>query len=200
MFVRFILEGIHHNVYVGNRKKKPRLEPGPEVLQLSASDDSAKRPGKLAELNRQNRKFWDALSQKVEKQLQKPDIARRALENIERATLLGRPIRSPWSLESEVIELVPDRASGAKLTAHEQKIWKVIEQGGASLKGKMYCRELARAGVKPPMVWRDDGSPSTYPEAYAEGPPWRKRIQDEKSRIQKKGELSQLVKQKKSTR
>ena len=166
---------------------------------MSASDDNAKRPGKLAELNRQNHKFWDALSPKIEKQLQKPDVARRALEKIEREALLGRSIRSPWSLESVVIKLVQS-GGNAKLTAHEQKIWDVIEQGGASLKGEMYCRELARAGVKPPMTWRDDDCPSSYLKAYAEGPPWRKRIQDEKSRIVRKMELFQLVKQKKSTR
>lgn len=183
-------------------KKKPRLEPGPEVLRLSASDDSAIRPGdkKLNEINRQNREFWKAKSKKLEKQLKRwPEFARLAAQQIECDALLYG-IRSADSMEKEVDTLVEKLELVVMLTDHEQKIWRVIEQGGELLKGEMYCRELHRANVKTCKAWRADGCPSTYPEAYREGRPWRKRIQDEKCRIQKKGELAQLVEPKKSPR
>ncbi|HEY4899743.1 MAG TPA: hypothetical protein VIH91_02875 [Terriglobales bacterium] len=47
------------------------------------------------------------------------------------------------------------------------------------LKGPRYCSFLQDHGIKP--KWSDSG-PATYPKSYQFGDPWRKRVQDEKTR------------------
>jgi hypothetical protein len=47
------------------------------------------------------------------------------------------------------------------------------------LKGKTYCAYLHERGVRP--RW-ESASASTYPRGYEAGDPWRKKIQDEKTR------------------
>jgi len=48
-----------------------------------------------------------------------------------------------------------------------------------SLKGIRYCSFLQDHGIKP--RWADSG-PSTYSKGYQIGDPWRKKVQDEKTR------------------
>ncbi len=74
-----------------------------------------------------------------------------------------------------------------QLRPREQTIWDVIQRG---LKGLQYCRELEAAGIRPKRVGSWKGSPSTYPAAYQAGEPYRHRVQDEKSKIRRKGELA----------
>ncbi len=47
------------------------------------------------------------------------------------------------------------------------------------LKGMKYCSFLQGCGIKP--KWSDSG-PATYPQSYQAGDPWRKKVQDEKTR------------------
>lgn len=79
----------------------------------------------------------------------------------------------------------------AELTDHELKIWAVIQR---KVKGLQYCRELDNAGIAPLRsgVWKDCSR--KYESAYLEGKPWCHRIQDEKSKIQRKAKLAGLEK------
>jgi hypothetical protein len=52
----------------------------------------------------------------------------------------------------------------------------------ARLRGMEYCRELDDRKIPILVSWRDGGCPDKYAAAYEEGQPWKKRIQDEKSR------------------
>ena len=47
------------------------------------------------------------------------------------------------------------------------------------LKGMKYCSFLQDHGIKP--KWSESG-PATYPQGYQAGDPWRKKVQDEKTR------------------
>ena len=47
------------------------------------------------------------------------------------------------------------------------------------LKGTKYCAFLQDHGISP--KWSDSGPPS-YPKSYQNGEPWRKKVQDEKTR------------------
>jgi hypothetical protein len=174
------------------KKKPPVRGRGSGILRLDNSDDSAIRPGdkKLKEINRQYREFWEAESKTLKSLIKRwPDFAQLAATKIE-CDALVHGIRSANSIEYEVSKLFKQLGLVVKLTKREQKIWSVIQQG---VEGPTYCREVHRAGVKPRKSWLDDDCPSTYPEAYREGEPWRKRIQDEKCRIKNKAELAQLV-------
>jgi hypothetical protein len=162
---------------------------------MSTSDDKASCPGDKKsltpeEINYRNRLYWEARSEKFRKQLKKwPRFAEIARNKMEADTLING-LRSTHSMEDEVEQLVEQLRIVVKLTAREEKIWRVIQRG---VEGAAYCRELHRARVKPRKFWLSEDCPSTYPEAYREGVPWRKRIQDEKSRIKSKAELAQLV-------
>jgi hypothetical protein len=59
-------------------------------------------------------------------------------------------------------------------------------------RGRPYCQLLDNEGIKPPRKWLEEGCPDTYGEAYKSSK-WRKRIQDEKSRLahSKRASLSQ---------
>lgn len=169
---------------------------------MASSDDKPIRPidkrlkqfKRLKELNRRNREFWEGASTKLQKQLERwPDFAQQAVLRMEWHARLHRG-EIP-SFEVEVNKLVAELGLNVELTPREQKIWKVIEQSGAKLKAAMYCRELEGGRVKTPMAWRRDDCPSSYVGAYLVGQPWHNRIADEKWRIKKKGELSQLVEQ-----
>jgi hypothetical protein len=52
--------------------------------------------------------------------------------------------------------------------------------------GLKYCKTLVGQKLAVPEDWIQDGCPKTYTDAYRAGQPWRKRIQDEKSRYKKK--------------
>lgn len=51
------------------------------------------------------------------------------------------------------------------------------------LKGMKYCAFLQKQGIKP--KWSDPG-PATYPLGYQAGEPWRKKVQDEKTRAKER--------------
>jgi hypothetical protein len=53
------------------------------------------------------------------------------------------------------------------------------------LKGMKYCAFLQQHGVKP--KWSDPG-PAGYPTGYQLGEPWRKKVQDEKTRAKQRME------------
>lgn len=53
------------------------------------------------------------------------------------------------------------------------------------VKGPKYCAELDRQRLAPPPAWKEEGCPDTYEKANGV-PKWRKRIQDEKHRFQKR--------------
>ena len=91
-----------------------------------------------------------------------------------------------WAFRDGLLQFTTVEPVLHKLKPREQRIWKVIQQG---VKGPIYCRELHNAKLRPPTAWLEAGCPSTYPEAYRQGDPWTKRIQDEKHRIQKRAEL-----------
>jgi hypothetical protein len=63
-----------------------------------------------------------------------------------------------------------------KLVKRDTIIFAAIKIG---LKGPQYCLFLHERGIRP--NWRD-GAPASYPQAYKLGPPWSKKIQDEKTR------------------
>jgi len=92
--------------------------------------------------------------------------------------LLRRKIR-------HIVRLAPDETAQAppKLTEREKKMFDVILLGS---RGMQYCRELENAGIRPRKSGAWKGAPGTYPTAYMDGEPWRHRIQDEKSRIERK--------------
>jgi hypothetical protein len=71
----------------------------------------------------------------------------------------------------------------AKLSDREKKISEIIRRGA---KGPQYARELKSSRVMPRRSWVQAGCPSDYVSAYKKGPPWRQRIQNEKSKIAKK--------------
>ena len=56
----------------------------------------------------------------------------------------------------------------------------------AQLKGPKYCTALDNGQLPIPLAWREDGCPDTYVAAYKHGPPWQKKIQDEKHRYQQR--------------
>jgi len=63
-----------------------------------------------------------------------------------------------------------------KLLKRDTVIFAAIKIGH---KGPSYCSFLHEHGIKP--RW-PDGAPTSYPQAYKIGPPWQKKIQDEKTR------------------
>lgn len=63
----------------------------------------------------------------------------------------------------------------------EGRIRAIIRKGRTGIR---YCKLLDVEGITPPPKWVEDRCPATYTKAYAD-PQWRKRIQDEKSRLGK---------------
>jgi hypothetical protein len=68
------------------------------------------------------------------------------------------------------------RKKKQNLTKRETVMFAAIILGLESMK---YCAFLDKHGVKP--KWSDSG-PSSYSKAYKDGDPWRKKIQDQKTR------------------
>jgi hypothetical protein len=52
------------------------------------------------------------------------------------------------------------------------------------LQGMKYCSFLDKHNVKP--RWLEDQVPASYPKGYQIGSPWRKKIQDEKTRAKQR--------------
>jgi hypothetical protein len=61
----------------------------------------------------------------------------------------------------------------------EKQIRAVIQKGKV---GRRYCLLLDQEGIKPRQTWRDEGCPASYAQAY-QSDEWRKRIQNEKSKL-----------------
>lgn len=79
---------------------------------------------------------------------------------------------------------VPARSTKPrKLLRRDTVIFAAIKIGH---KGPRYCSFLHDHGIKP--QWRD-GAPTSYPQAYKTGPPWPKKIQDEKTRARTRMKL-----------
>ncbi len=70
-----------------------------------------------------------------------------------------------------------------KLVKRDTAIFAAIKIG---LKGPQYCSFLHERGIRPKWL---DGAPASYPQAYKDGQPWRKKIQDEKARARLRMEL-----------
>jgi hypothetical protein len=83
--------------------------------------------------------------------------------------------------ESMLPRPVAKRNQPSKRESHRRV--QVVEVIKAELKGLGYCKALDGRGVRVPLRWREEGCPSTYFAAYKSGEKWRKRIQDEKSRL-----------------
>jgi hypothetical protein len=72
---------------------------------------------------------------------------------------------------------VPARSTKQrKLVKRDTVIFTAIKLGH---KGPRYCSFLHEYGITP--QW-PEGAPTSYPQAYKIGPPWPKKIQDEKTR------------------
>jgi hypothetical protein len=96
-----------------------------------------------------------------------------------------------WDVQEGMLGFAtPTPFVGAHLTMRETKIWEVIKLGS---QGSQYCRELDAAGIRPTRkgVW--ENCPRNYVAAYRESELWRHRIQDEKTKIRRKGELAGLA-------
>ena len=113
----------------------------------------------------------------------------------------------PWYQKlSNVFRFVEYRHSGEKTTRtrptrpkspdgrkRERVILGAIQ---TNLRGRDYCRELDRKGLLGLEAWREDGWPGKYAQAYMDRR-WRKKIQDEKHRFQRKyNELTPAKRQK----
>lgn len=131
--------------------------------------------------------FWDSVidqhigqSESLQDQLLGDDYRKweRPIQN----ALLPRKVKR---LEKEVEDL--KAGHGPALSSREKKIWSVIQTGA---KGLQYCRELHNARLKPRRSWKEEGCPSSYPEAYRSSSRWQQRINDEKSKVRRKAEAS----------
>ena len=137
--------------------------------------------------NAPRKSFWESVvaeslgqSQSSQPRLTAEEDERVLDKALERA-LLPRKVKR---LEEEIKDLSLRRTS--VLTEREKKISAVILSGS---KGMQYCRELDAAGIKPRRTgsWKD--GPGTYLGAYKDKY-FRQRVQDEKSKIRRKAELS----------
>jgi hypothetical protein len=77
----------------------------------------------------------------------------------------------------------PPKAITAPEKQKRRAIFGAIQAGD---KGQKYCKTVDERKLKIPAEWIQCGCPKTYADAYKVGQPWRKRIQDEKSRYKKK--------------
>jgi hypothetical protein len=93
--------------------------------------------------------------------------------------------RSIAAAGDKILEYVIDKFSARvlsrsakprKLLKRDTVIFAAIKIG---LKGPQYCSFLHERGIRP--NW-PEGAPAGYPQAYKVGPPWPKKIQDEKTR------------------
>ncbi len=85
----------------------------------------------------------------------------------------------------KILEYVMDKFS-ARMPARSTKLRKLLKRDTVIFaaikvghKGPRYCSFLHEHGIKP--QW-PEGAPTSYPRAYKIGPPWPKKIQDEKTR------------------
>ena len=85
----------------------------------------------------------------------------------------------------KIVEYVMSKFS-ARMPARPTKLRKLLKRDTVIFaaikighKGPRYCSFLHEHGIKP--QW-PEGAPTSYPRAYKIGPPWPKKIQDEKTR------------------
>lgn len=150
-----------------------------EIMRKSGNSTMALRS--LARRMDQLRSKWNT----------KLDIETRNCEAKERAACARNPqapvtITPPEQL-SPPIQGGRQQRSRVKSTKTQLKACSVIFGAIQSgLKGMKYCKNLDERRLKIPEGWRDSGCPETYIKAYIQGKPWQKKIQDQKSRHQKK--------------
>jgi hypothetical protein len=126
-------------------------------------------------------------------------------EHLRQHHQLSTQAREPGSAESDSTVESP-QSQGAALARVEETLGTILAKLGVSapegikakkkrkpgkrdtiifaailmeLKGMKYCSFLQDHGIKP--KWSESG-PDTYPRGYQAGDPWRKRVQDEKTR------------------
>jgi hypothetical protein len=104
----------------------------------------------------------------------------------------GRTNEMPASAESsiaaagdKILEYVMGKFR-TRTPARPTKLRKILKRDAVIFaaikighKGPRYCSFLHEHGIKP--QW-PEGAPTNYPHAYKIGPPWPKKIQDEKTR------------------
>jgi hypothetical protein len=84
-------------------------------------------------------------------------------------------------------DAISKRVKPKAITASEKQRRRVIFGAiQAGDEGQKYCMTLDERRLKTPAEWIEGGCPNKYADAYKAGQPWRKRIQDEKSRYKKK--------------
>jgi hypothetical protein len=98
-----------------------------------------------------------------------------------------KAVETSVSAQKKLHERTTSTPATIKLTERDKKILEVIQRGS---KGPAYCRELDNAHIGPRREGAWKGAPSTYAAAYRVGEPWRHRIQDEKSKINRKAKLA----------
>jgi hypothetical protein len=121
-------------------------------------------------------------------------------ERVKRELAALRPI-TPVVLTSPAtsIPALPPNGIAPRKRHAQKKLTKAETQRRAAIFGAIqardkalkYCKTLDDRKLPIPADWIQDGCPKTYAAAYGAGQPWRKRIQDEKSRYQKKYDLTQ---------
>ena len=90
------------------------------------------------------------------------------------------------SASPSLIQVSAPRRSGLIFNNREQKILDVINAGA---RGRKYAIALDAAGLRPRRDWREKGCPSTYRDAYWVQT-WRKRIWDEKTKLEVRAKKS----------
>jgi len=117
---------------------------------------------------------------------QKAEISRRRTFLEQLARLVGLAVRIIESQSTKPrIERIQRPRRPRYISKREKKILEVIKRG---VEGRTYCIVVDNEGVAAPRPWIDDGWPGSYVKAYDSTGhiDWKKRIQDEKSRVLKK--------------
>jgi len=96
---------------------------------------------------------------------------------IERAGL-----RATVDVAASIHPAMTKRVRKQPLTEAEKVISEAIKD---NRKAERYCAYLDMNNIKPPKAWIDEFCPQSYVKAY-KNPLWRKRIQDQKSRVKRK--------------
>jgi len=89
-------------------------------------------------------------------------------------------LRAKVDIAASIHPTTTKRVRKKPLTEAEKVISEAIKD---DLKAERYCAYLERNNIKPPKDW--ELCPQSYVKAY-KNPLWRKRIQDQKSRVKRK--------------
>jgi hypothetical protein len=147
---------------------------------------------------------WEQLDNKLSRKLVE-DFASKAVTHLEDALketagdatlqVAKRPPTGPPAFrvaESRYNKARPSRSGQRRhsknLNREERERQEIIFKALLdNLVGEAYCKKVDNLGGKTPVRWQDAGCPSSYQEAYRiRSGPWKKRIQDEKTRMRVK--------------